>query len=139
MRRGELLNARTSHINWDASTLHIPTTKTGIPRTIPLTPRALNVLRDVAASKLINQLLFDTTASAVNQSWKRLAKRAGLTNLHFHDLRHEAVTRLFEFGLSLPEVALVSGHQDPRMLFRYTHIKASDVAKKLENKGQLIS
>ena len=43
--------------------------------------------------------------------------------LHFHDLRHEAINRFFERGLSLPEVALISGHRDHRMLLRYTHLR----------------
>ena len=56
---------------------------------------------------------------------------AGITGLHFHDLRHEAISRFFERGLSVPEVALISGHRDYRMLFRYTHLRAEDGAKKL--------
>ena len=44
-----------------------------------------------------------------------------LEDLHFHDLRHEAVSRFFEMGLTTPEVASISGHRDPRMLFRYSH------------------
>ena len=54
-----------------------------------------------------------------------------IKDLHFHDLRHEAISRLFEKGLSIPEVALISGHMDVRMLFRYTHLKAEDVLNKL--------
>ena len=65
------------------------------------------------------------------QAWRRLQRRAHISDLHFRDPRHEAITRLFELGLSLPEVALISGHRDPRMLFRYTHLRAEDVAKKL--------
>lgn len=63
--------------------------------------------------------------------WERLRKRVGLNELHFHDLRHEAISRFFELGLSLPEVALISGHREPRMLMRYTHLKAENVALKL--------
>ena len=59
--------------------------------------------------------------------------RAGIQNLHFHDLRHEAISRFFELGLSVPEVALISGHKDMRMLFRYTHLKAENVAEKLSS------
>ena len=44
---------------------------------------------------------------------------------------HEAISRLFEKGLSVPEVALISGHKDVRMLFRYTHLKAEDILRKL--------
>jgi integrase len=57
--------------------------------------------------------------------------RAGAPDLHFHDLRHEAISRFFERGLSVPEVALFSGHRDVRQLFRYTHPRPEDVAKKL--------
>ena len=75
--------------------------------------------------------IFPVTANAVRLSWQRLRKRAGLPDLRFHDLRHEAVSRLFEAGLSVPEVAMVSGHRTPAMLFRYTHPRAEAVAMKL--------
>jgi integrase len=54
-----------------------------------------------------------------------------LNDLHFHDLRHEAISRFFEMGLSMPEVALISGHRDPRMLLRYTHLVPFKLAEKL--------
>ena len=75
--------------------------------------------------------MFPITANALRLAWERLRRRAEITNLHFHDLRHEAISRFFERGLSVPEVALISGHRDYRMLFRYTHLRAEDVAKKL--------
>ena len=56
---------------------------------------------------------------------------SGNRDLRFHDLRHEAISRFFEMGLSVPEVSLISGHKDARMLFRYTHLKAEKVAEKL--------
>jgi integrase len=65
-------------------------------------------------------------------AWERVKRRAGVVDLRFHDLRHEAISRFFELGLSVPEVALISGHKDSRMLFRYTHLRATDVAKKLK-------
>ena len=58
-------------------------------------------------------------------------KRAGVIEFRFHDFSHETISRFFEMGLSVPEVALISGHKDVRMLFRYTHLKAEDVAKKI--------
>ncbi|HIM76969.1 MAG TPA: hypothetical protein EYM58_03175 [Rhodospirillales bacterium] len=78
-----------------------------------------------------SERIFPVTDVAVRQAWDRLVKRAGITNLRFHDLRHEAISRFFEMGLSVPEIALISGHRDPRMLFRYTHLRAEDVVKKL--------
>jgi integrase len=61
----------------------------------------------------------------------RAMRLAGIEDLRFHDLRHEATTRLFEKGLNIMEVASITGHKDLRMLRRYTHLKAEDLAQKL--------
>ena len=127
MRRGELLNARYEHLQ--NGLLSIPITKTGVPRTIPLTPRALTVIR--ALPRSISGYFLPTSANALRLSWERAKRRAMLEDLHFHDLRHEAISRFFEMGFSIPEVALISGHKDYRMLARYTHLRAEDLAKKL--------
>ena len=62
-----------------------------------------------------------------------MIKRSGIQDLHFHDLRHEAISRFFEKGLSIPEVSLISGHKDVRQLMRYTHIKPENVARKIQS------
>ena len=62
-----------------------------------------------------------------------MKRRAGIEDLHFHDLRHEAISRFFEKGLSVPEVALISGHRDLRMLLRYTHPMSEGILKKLDH------
>ncbi|HAB77674.1 MAG TPA: integrase, partial [Gammaproteobacteria bacterium] len=56
-------------------------------------------------------------------SWDRLMQNLDIKNLKFHDLRHEAISRYFEKGLSVPEVALISGHKTVSQLFRYVHVK----------------
>ena len=63
--------------------------------------------------------------------WGRACKRAGIRGLRFHDLRHEATSRFFEKGLNVMEVASITGHKDLRMLLRYTHLRAEDLAEKL--------
>ena len=131
MRRGEILRARWGDLNWPESTLHIPITKNGHPRTIPLSPSAIEVLKGIAGERMASALIFPVSCEAVKLAWQRLARRAGIQDLRFHDLRHEAVSRFFELGLSVPEVALISGHKDPRMLFRYTHLRASELVAKL--------
>src|SRR3954466_2328204 len=80
-----------------------------------------------------NEQVFPTTDHAVRMAWRRVIGRLRLPDFRFHDLRHEAVSRFFEAGLNVPEVALVSGHRDPRMLFRYTHPRPEDVADKLRD------
>ena len=134
MRRGELLRIEYSHVNWNKSLLDIPITKNGHPRTIPLSPYAVDLLHSLYEGARDDRLI-PITGNAVRLSWGRLIRRAGIDDLHFHDLRHEAISRFFEQGLSVPEVALISGHRDPRMLFRFTHLKAEDVARKLVGSG----
>ena len=129
MRRGEIVAMKWSDIDWESGTLHIPITKNDHPRTIPLTGKAVATLQGLHRT---DQQVFTMTGNAVRLAWERLKKKAGVDGLRFHDLRHEAVSRFFEMGLSVPEVALISGHRDPRMLFRYTHLKAEDVGKKLK-------
>lgn len=135
MRRGEVLSLRWSHIDPQANTAFLPLTKNGSSRSVPLSPMALQALRLLPETKgnhkALNGPVFPISANALRLSWERLKRRAGVKDLRFHDLRHEAISRFFELGLSVPEVSLISGHKDPRMLFRYTHLRAADVATKL--------
>ena len=62
---------------------------------------------------------------------KATADRAGIEGLRFHDLRHEATSRLFERGLNIMEVSTITGHKTLSMLKRYTHLRAEDLAERL--------
>ena len=128
MRRGEMLKAEWSDLDLRARKLTLYNTKNGDDRSIPLTVRAVQILSDLPRT---DDRIFPVTPVAVRHSWERLRNRAGLVDLHFHDLRHEAISRFFEMGLSVPEVALISGHKDYRMLARYTHLRAEDLVAKL--------
>jgi integrase len=128
MRLSEMLQIRWEHIAFDQRLVELPMTKNGKPRHVPLSGPAIAILKKRRAENLGP---FRSTPSAIKQAWRRSIQRAALEDLHFHDLRHEAVSRLFERGLSLPEVALISGHSDPRMLMRYTHIQAAQISRKL--------
>lgn len=129
MRRGEIVGMRWRDVDQEGRTLHIPKSKNGHPRTIPLTERALAILDARTGSG--GEQVFSISANAIRLAWARLRNWANVDDLHFHDLRHEAISRFFEKGLSMPEVALISGHRDPRMLFRYTHLQAEELARKL--------
>ena len=132
MRRGEIVKLMWCDVNIQNRTALLRETKNGEDRTVPLTPAAIKILQEQAALREVEGRVFATTASGLQQSWERAVKRSGLVDLHFHDLRHEAISRFFERGLSVPEVALISGHKTPSMLFRYTHLKAEAVALKLD-------
>jgi integrase len=129
MRRGEILAMQWHDLKQDKRLLRIPITKNGHSRTIPLSEVALAILEAQRQNDIPRP--FPLTMESFKLAWKRVAVRAGLADLHFHDLRHEAITTFFERGLTIPEVALISGHRDPRMLFRYTHLRAEDLVKKL--------
>ena len=128
MRQGELLALRWEHVDLKAQTAYLPDTKNGESRTVPLSSRAVAVLE--ALPRSADGRVFPLTAQAVKLAWGRACRRAGIEGLHFHDLRHEATSRLAE-KLNLLELAAVTGHKDLRMLKRYYHPRAEDLAKKL--------
>ena len=70
-------------------------------------------------------------ATTVSVAFLKLCRKTGIDDLHFHDLRHEATSRLFEKGLNPVEVATITGHKDTRMLMRYTHLRAEDLVGRL--------
>jgi integrase len=82
-----------------------------------------------------DERVFSMSAMALRLSWNRLRERAGMPDLRFHDLRHEAISRFAEMGLTSAELAVVSGHRDPRMLMRYTHLRPADLARKLAGRS----
>lgn len=128
MRRSELLSLRWVHVDLKRCTAKLPLTKNGRSRLVPLSPGAITVL---ASLERHGDRVFPVHENAVNLAWQRLKSKAGLSDLRLHDLRHEAVSCFFEHGLSIPEVALISGHRDMRMLSRYTHLRPEAVAEKL--------
>ena len=129
MRQGELLKLMWQDINFSDRTAHLRDTKNGESRTIPLSSSAIELLSRLPHS--ITGRVFPVTKGAVHQAFQRACKRAGILDLRFHDLRHEGVSRLFEIGLNPMEVASISGHKTLAMLQRYTHLKATELVKKL--------
>jgi integrase len=129
MRQGELVGLRWEHIDLTRQIAHLPDTKNGESRTVPLSSAAVRVLRSL--SRGTYHVFPGLTTEAVKRAYIRAVRRANIENLRFHDLRHEATTRLFEKGLNIMEVASITGHKDLRMLRRYTHLKAENLAKKL--------
>lgn len=129
-RRGEVVTLDWKDVDLKKQIAVLRDTKSGEDRVIPLSTRAVEALKALPRPLRGGQV-FPLTANALAQQWKRLVARAGIDDLHFHDLRHEAVSRLFEKGLNPMEVASVSGHKTLQMLKRYTHLKAEDLARKL--------
>jgi len=131
MRRGEILRMKWSHVDEKSRTLLIPTTKNGHSRRIPLTDEALKILSGLDKS---TETVFPISANSVRLTWRRMAAKLGLKGLRFHDLRHEAISTLFERGLNIPEVSMISGHRDWASLKIYTQPRPADVLRKLNER-----
>lgn len=129
MRRGELLALRWSNISLENQTAFLPITKNGKSRTVPLSRKAVDLLSELP--RCIDGSVFPINAPAHHKAFKRACRRAGLVDLHWHDLRHTAITRLATKLPNLIELAAVSGHRSLTMLKRYYHPSATELAKKI--------
>ena len=128
MRRGELCALQWEHVELKARTAHLPHTKNGHARTVPLSTQAVDVLR--ALPRRLDGRVFGLRPDSVTQAFERACRRAGIEGVRIHDLRHEATSRLAD-KLQVHELAKVTGHRDMRMVLRYYHPRAENLAKKL--------
>lgn len=88
---------------------------------------AMAILEEQRAASISSGRCFVYNARSVGTAFRRTCRNLGILDLYFHDLGHEATSRLFEAGLDIPRVALVTGHKDWKMLRRYTNLRASDL------------
>lgn len=139
MRSSEITGLRVRQIDTKRRIVRLADTKNDSARTVPMT-RTAQALFELALANPLRpkdcDLVFFGESGRDGQRrpylfkkvWNGIKKGLGLTDLHFHDLRHEAVSRLVEGGLSDQEVAAISGHKSMQMLKRYTHLRAGDAA-----------
>lgn len=128
MRRSELLNLAWEEIDLEAGTAHLPVTKNGHPRTVALSPRAIELL---LAGPTRRGRVLSCSANAIKCAFSRAKEEAGLSELCFHRTRHEAISRMWELGLNELEISNQSGHRDWKMLRRYSHVQAETLSEKL--------
>lgn len=121
-----------NHLDLKKQTAHLPRTKTDVPRTVPLSRAAIKAIKTLEIKK--EGRLFSLQAESMSQAFERACEphRANIVGLRFHDLRHEATSRMFEKGLNLMEVASITGHKTLDIPKQYTHLRAEDLAKKLK-------
>ena len=145
MRQGEIIGLKWEDIDWERKVAHLEDTKNGERRDVPLSKAAVEVLKarfplsaNEGAEKVAllrprapSGLVFPVGSMSVTHSFTRACVRACISDLRFHDLRHEAASRLFERGLDSMEVAAITGHKTLQMLKRYTHLRAEDLVEKL--------
>ncbi len=97
-----------------------PGDKLGNDAWCDLVPEAERLIQSMAKT---GETIFPASADAMSAAFTRACKILGIDDLHFHDLRHDGVSRLFEMGWTIPHVAGVSGHRSWQSLKRYTHLR----------------
>ena len=111
MRAGEIAGLTWGQIDTKQRSAHLPVTKNGTARTVPLSRAALAVLESIP--RRIDGSVFGMTTNAIRLAWHRARRLAGIEGLTFHDLRHEAISRLFEnTDLDAMEIARISGRSE---------------------------
>lgn len=129
MRQGEIVGLRWADLNETDRTILIrdrkdPQEKLGNHQTVPLLGESFTIIQAQAKA---DERIFPYHGDSVRARFERLCVLAGISDLTFHDLRHEGISRLFEQGYQIQEVALVSGHKSWKNLARYTQLKAVDL------------
>ena len=143
MRKSEILALKTGDIDLNKRLARLTMTKNGTARTVPLTKRAVEVLAMATVNSLRpneTQLVFfgelgragNIAHYTIEKLFSEARSRAGLTDFKFHDLRHEATSRLVEKRLSDVEVSAITGHKSMQMLRRYAHLRNEDLVKLLD-------
>ena len=91
--------------------------------------KAIEILKTLEPKT--GERVFPLKGNTVSMIFLKITRRADLVNVHFHDLRHTAITRLSK-KFNILELAIISGHKSLKMLQRYTHIKAEDLVGKID-------
>lgn len=134
LRRSELANAKREHVDIAKRVIVVTKSKSdwktgGNGRVVPLSSIAIGIIKTIPA--FIDGSLFGMKAESISQAFERLCEQQGIVDLRFHDLRHEAISRMFEKGLTIEQVASISGHSDWKSLKRYTHPDPEKLALRL--------
>lgn len=131
MRREEIATMEWPNVDLKQGTVHLPRTKNGAPRTVPLSPTAIKVLKNTL--RRINGTVFGMSKDAITRAMTVTRRKAGVKNIRFHDLRHEATSRFFEHtDLDIMEISAITGHKSLQMLARYTHLRAHKLTERLK-------
>lgn len=141
MRLGEIVRLRRADLDLKSRMILIrdrkhPTRKKGNHCLVPLLWDTMEIL--LRQPETDSPLFFPYKPMQVSRAFIDAKKRAGIPTLNFHDLRHEAISRMFEAGLAIQEVALVSGHLSWKNLKRYTNLKPSSVHARLSAQRMVV-
>ncbi len=125
MRSAEVTRLRWSDLNEEKRTILIrdrkhPNQKIGNDQVVPLLGASFEI---IMRQPKVDDLIFPVNSKSVETAFQRARRAAGIVGLRYHDLRHHGISKLFEQGYAIQEVAMVSGHRDWNQLRRYTNLK----------------
>ena len=136
MRREEIATLAWEYVDMEKGTAHLPTTKNGEARTVPLSHVALDILRGLPTPADRTGSVFGLNKDQLTDRMRNTVKKAGISDLRFHDLRHEATSRLCELGIfNLLEISRITGHKTLAMLNRYAHLLPDRLGRKLRGEN----
>ena len=130
MRFGEILKLNRKDVDLNKRLITLRDTKNGEDRTIPISNIAIEVLRKYP----FGERYFIIKRDQFRHYFEQACKRAEINNFRFHDLRACAITKMFLSGMTVPEVAVISGHKTWSQLSRYTRIKPEQLIDKINFK-----
>ncbi|MDR3427015.1 site-specific integrase [Silvimonas sp.] len=133
MRAGEITSILKSDVDRSKRTVLIrdrkdPKNKFGNNQRVPLLGEAWKIVEQRLSEEPVNEpRIFPYHEDSIGNAFRLTVLEAEIQDLRFHDLRHEGISRLFELGYQIQEVAIVSGHKDWKSLKRYTNLHAHDL------------
>ena len=130
MRFGEILKLNRKDVDLNKRLITLRDTKNGEDRTIPISNIAIEILRKYP----FGERYFIIKRDQFRHYFEQACKRAEIINFRFHDLRACAITKMFLSGMTVPEVAVISGHKTWSQLSRYTRIKPEQLIDKINFK-----
>lgn len=130
MRFSEITNLTWQHVHLDRKFCHLPQTKNGDARNVPLSTRAVALIR-LLPERAPSQKVLAVNSGTFKQYFRKAKKAAGIKDLHFHDTRREAITQASKKITNVAELARATGHRGTKSLMVYYHPDVTDIADKL--------
>lgn len=138
MRRSEILKLTWDNVDLQAGIIYVRDTKNKTPRTVPITSRVRQVLDNLLSETIATGFVFQRRGKSIpiqtlEGAFSLATQRAGVEDLHFHDLRHTYATRLVQHGVDLYTLQRLLGHKNSQMTTRYAHHSVESLKKAVDS------
>jgi integrase len=134
-RRSEALSLIQANVRYESKEAFFPDTKNARSRCAGLREELITMLKRLPRT---SERVFPISVTLLQEAWDRICKRAGITDFHIHDWRHEGISQVAEIArrcgrpFSAVELATITGHRDLASLSRYVHLCAGELAERID-------